>query len=72
MKNSIIINISEDIDYSSTPYDDVYRTLLNDCPGLIIPVVNEVFGKNHKAEDEITILNNESSLMDRKANSLSG
>lgn len=59
MKNSIIINISEDIDYSSTPYDDVYRTLLNDCPGLIIPVVNEVFGKNHKAEDEITILNNE-------------
>ena len=45
--------------YSSTPYDDVYRTLVNDCPGLIIPVVNEVFGKAHKTDEEITILNNE-------------
>ena len=29
----------------STPYDDVFRTLLNDCRHLIIPVINEVFGE---------------------------
>lgn len=28
----------------NTPYDDVFRTLLNDCPDLIIPVLNEAFG----------------------------
>ena len=27
---------------SNTPYDDVFRTLLNDCSSLIIPVLNEV------------------------------
>lgn len=39
---------------SSTPYDDVFKTLLIDCGKLIIPVINEVFGgtlsggrKNH-------------------------
>ena len=46
-------------EYSATPYDDVYRTMINDCPGLIIPVVNEVFGKKHKDGVEITVLNNE-------------
>ncbi len=31
---------------TNTPYDDVFRTLLNDCsPPLIIPVINEVFGE---------------------------
>ena len=28
---------------SSTPYDDVFRTLLTDCTELMIPVVNEMF-----------------------------
>ena len=28
---------------TATPYDDVHRTMLNDCPELIIPVVNEMF-----------------------------
>ncbi len=27
----------------NTPYDDVFRTLLNDCSRLIIPIINEVF-----------------------------
>ena len=26
---------------TATPYDDVHRTMINDCPKLIIPVVNE-------------------------------
>ena len=30
---------------TATPYDDVHRTMLNDCPKLIIPVVNEMFHK---------------------------
>ena len=44
---------------TATPYDDVYRTLLNDCTSLIIPVVNEVFHKRHGANEEVTLLNNE-------------
>lgn len=32
---------------SNTPYDDVFRTLLNDCSFLIIPVINEVFGEHY-------------------------
>ncbi len=28
----------------NTPYDDVFRMLLNDCPDLIIPVINNTFG----------------------------
>lgn len=45
--------------YTSTPYDDVHRTLLNDCPKLIIPVVNEMFQRNHSKDEKITLLNNE-------------
>lgn len=44
---------------TATPYDDVHRTMLNDCPKLIIPVVNEMFHKKHSDNEEITILNNE-------------
>ncbi|HIY64039.1 MAG TPA: hypothetical protein H9730_11390 [Candidatus Mediterraneibacter stercoripullorum] len=32
---------------TGTPYDDVFRTLLNDCTDLIIPVINDTFGKNY-------------------------
>ena len=31
----------------NTPYDDVFRTLLNDCSSLIIPVVNEIFHESY-------------------------
>ena len=37
----------------STPYDDVFRTLLNDCRNLILPVLNEVFGEEYTGEEEI-------------------
>ena len=43
----------------ATPYDDVHRTMLNDCPKLIIPVVNEMFHKRHSNNEEVTVLNNE-------------
>lgn len=44
---------------TATPYDDAYRTMLNDCPPLIIPVVNEVFQKRHGEDEKVTVLNNE-------------
>lgn len=37
----------------------MYRTLLNDCTPLIIPVVNEVFQKQHGENEKVTVLNNE-------------
>ena len=37
------------IKITSTPYDDVFRTLLNDCRGLVIPLINEVFGEIGRA-----------------------
>lgn len=44
---------------SNTPYDDVFRTLLNDCSALIIPVINEAFGENYKGDEKIVFAPNE-------------
>ncbi|MCD7956331.1 MAG: hypothetical protein LUG93_11405 [Lachnospiraceae bacterium] len=35
------------------PYDDVYRTLLDDCPQLLIPLVNEIFHEEFTKDDEV-------------------
>ena len=43
----------------NTPYDDVFRTLLNDCRGLMIPVINEVFGEDYSGREKILFLPNE-------------
>lgn len=43
----------------NTPYDDVFRTLLNDCSSLIIPVINEVFGESYTGSEQITFSPNE-------------
>lgn len=40
---------------AATPYDDVHRTMLNDCPKLIIPVVNEMFHKKHSDNEKRNI-----------------
>lgn len=47
------------MDVTSTPYDDVFRTLLNDCSGLILPVINEVFGEHYMGDEEIIFSPNE-------------
>ena len=31
---------------TGNPYDDVFRTLQNDCPELLIPVVNDKFPRS--------------------------
>ena len=42
-----------------TPYDDVFRTLLNDCSSLIIPVINEVFGECYSGKEQVVFSANE-------------
>lgn len=37
---------------SSTPYDDVFRTLLTDCTELMIPVVNEIFHTDYTGNEK--------------------
>ena len=44
---------------TATPYDDVFRTLLNDCEQLIIPMINEIFGKNYTGKEKIVFHPNE-------------
>nr|WP_300656955.1 hypothetical protein [uncultured Acetatifactor sp.] len=40
-------------------YDGVFRTILNDCRKLIIPVINEIFGETYTGEEEIRFFPNE-------------
>lgn len=37
----------------STYYDDVFRTLVNDCSNLLIPFINEVFKESYPQETKI-------------------
>lgn len=41
------------MEISTTAYDDAFRTLLNDCSELIIPIVNEVFGEHYTGKEHI-------------------
>ena len=43
----------------ATIYDGVFRTILNDCRKLIIPVINEIFGETYTGEEEIRFFPNE-------------
>ena len=46
-----------------TPYDDAFKTLLVDCPRLLIPVVNEVFGKSYTGREQVVLRANEHFLL---------
>ncbi len=43
----------------NTPYDDAFRTLLNDSSSLIIPVINEVFEEHYTGDEKIIFSPNE-------------
>lgn len=43
----------------NTPYDDVFKTLLNDCTELIIPLLNEAFHESYDGTEEIQFYPNE-------------
>lgn len=58
----------ENIKITSTPYDDVFRTLLNDCSSLIIPMINEVFGEHYSGQEKITFSPNEHFLNQQGGN----
>ena len=40
-------------------YDDAFRTLLNDCPQLILPLINEAFNANYDGTEKIIFEPNE-------------
>ncbi len=40
-------------------YDGAFRTILNDCRKLIIPVINEIFEEHYTGEEEIRFFPNE-------------
>ena len=40
-------------------YDGAFRTILNDCRKLIIPVINEIFKEHYTGEEEIRFFPNE-------------
>ena len=44
---------------SSTAYDDAYRTMLEKCSSLILPVLNEVFGEHYSGTEEVILNQNE-------------
>lgn len=43
----------------NTIFDDVFRTMLEKMPELVIPLINEVFGKNYPADIPIVQMRNE-------------
>lgn len=44
---------------SNTPYDDVFRTLTNDCPKLVISVSNELFKTAYTGQEIVVKTENE-------------
>ncbi len=58
----------ENIRITSTPYDDVFRTLLNDCSHLIIPLINEIFGEHYSGQEKIIFSPNEHFLNQQGGN----
>lgn len=59
-ENKIIVT-----DMVGTPYDDVFRTLLERCQKLIIPVINEVFKTDYDMSEDITLISNEHYIVDQ-------
>ena len=56
------------MDSTNTPYDDVFRTLLNDCSYLILPVINEIFGEHYTGNEKIIFSQNEHFLNQQDGN----
>ena len=53
----------------STPYDDVFRTILNDCRHLIHPLLNEIFGEHYSGQEAIRFGSNEHFMEQQNGNS---
>ena len=58
--NNTSVEVSEkNVSNVNTPYDDVFRTLMNDCQRFLIPLVNEVFKKDYSPDEEVVLESNE-------------
>lgn len=44
---------------NGTIYDDVFRTMIDKIPHLIIPLINEVFSRQYPDSEPVTALQNE-------------
>lgn len=56
MKNTVEAKSGTSV---GTPFDDVFRTLLEKCSKLIIPVINEVFHTHYSMEEKVSLFHNE-------------
>ena len=56
-KNDKEKNYNNNSNISSTPYDDVFRTMLNDCTRFILPLLNEIFGEHYDGTEKIVFAN---------------
>ena len=56
-----MMNVSErqKMETINTPYDDTFRTLLQDCPELVVPLINELFGTNYTGREVVVSNENE-------------
>ena len=52
----------------STPYDDVFHTLLMECDDLVIPLINEIFHEDYTTDDRIIRSANEHYLEQQGGN----
>lgn len=50
----------------NTIYDDVFRTIVDKMPRLLIPIINEVFHTSYSQDEEIVFLKNENYSTDGK------
>ena len=56
----------------NTPYDDTFRTLLQDGPELVVPLINELFGTNYTGREVVVSNENEIFLGTRRGKRRSG
>ena len=49
---------------NNTIFDDVFRTMVESMPELVIPLINEVFGTKYPLDTKYDQLNNEHPLPD--------
>lgn len=61
VKNEIVTDVSQAKTEPDTepnqgkPYDDVFHTLLVDCPELVIPLINEAFGEHYDRKEKVDV-----------------
>ena len=58
-KQAEATKVTENLTTQGNVYDNVFRTIVNDCKELLIPMVNEVFHEHFTGDEEIIFEQNE-------------